>query len=72
MNAIAFAAKRGLSTEGSQLYITHAPCHNCAKLLINAGVTEVHYGHEYRSDAGLALLAEAGVMVYQTQGVPRG
>lgn len=64
-NAIAFAARKGIVTENATLYCTLAPCLDCAKLLINAGVKNVFYLETYRSREGIALLAEAGVWVSQ-------
>ena len=65
-NVIAFAARNGISTEGSTLYVTHSPCLDCAKLLINAGVERVVYAEQYRSAAGLVLLERVGVPVWPT------
>lgn len=62
-NALAFAAKHGVSTDGSHLYVTHAPCAPCARLLVNAGVTSVTYADDYRSNDGLDVLHAAGVHV---------
>jgi dCMP deaminase len=62
-NAIAFAAKNGISTEGATLYCTMSPCLNCAKLIINCGIKEVIYKEEYRNKDGINLLKEAGVKV---------
>jgi dCMP deaminase len=47
------------------LYCTHSPCKACADRIINAGVVAVVYALPYRSDAGLARLAVAGVLVEQ-------
>ena|SRR5690625_2158094 len=62
-NVIAFAARNGIGTAGSTLYVTHSPCLDCAKLLINAGVERVVYAEQYRSAAGLILLERVGVPV---------
>lgn len=62
-NAIAFAARYGTGTEGSELYCTHSPCLNCAKLIINAGIRKLVFEHSYRDSSGLALLEAAGVDV---------
>lgn len=59
-NAIAFAAKNGIKTEGATLYVTDSPCITCARLLINAGIKEVVFGREYRDNSGLAELLNAG------------
>jgi dCMP deaminase len=47
MNAIIDMAKRQMSPVGTTVYITTAPCHNCAKLLIAAGVERVVYSDSY-------------------------
>jgi len=64
-NAIAFAAKTGIETDGSTLYTTHSPCNDCAKLLINAGIKRVIYWEKYRDPAPVNLLMAAGVAVEQ-------
>lgn len=63
MNAILFAGKYGISTEGSELFTTHAPCLECAKAMVNAGISQVFYESEYRNTDGIELLAQAGVKV---------
>jgi len=60
-NAIAFAARKGIETEGATLYTTHSPCNECAKLIINAGIKRMIYWEEYRDPAPLVMLEEAGV-----------
>ena len=47
------------------LFVTHAPCHVCAALLVNADVREVYYNRVYRSEDGISLLKEAGIGVYE-------
>ena len=42
-NAIAQAAKHGISTEGANIYVTLEPCLSCLKLVISAGIKEVYY-----------------------------
>jgi len=56
MNALMFAAKQGISTEGATMYITHSPCINCAKHILQAGIKRVVYEKDYREDEGLKLL----------------
>jgi len=55
-NAIAFAAKKGISLQSSTIYCTFSPCLKCAELIIQAGISEVVYLEEYRDVAPLALL----------------
>lgn len=63
-NAIADAARRGISVEGCIAYVTHYPCINCAKILAAAGIAEVKYHTDYHNDVLVApLLADAGVQI---------
>jgi len=49
----------------TMMYVTHAPCFECAKLMLNAGITEVIYRDVYRSMEGVLLLKEQNVKVRQ-------
>ena len=61
-NCISDCAKRGVSTEGAQAYITHFPCINCFKVLVAAGVKDIYYLNDYKnSDIVLALALDSGV-----------
>jgi dCMP deaminase len=61
-NAVADAARRGISLSGATAYITHFPCINCAKILAAAGVRVIKYHVDYRNDPIAAqLLAESGI-----------
>jgi len=60
-NALAFAARQGISTDGATLYVTVSPCLDCSRLLIAAGIKTVYYKEEYRDARGLELLRQAGV-----------
>ncbi|MGJ3241537.1 MAG: deoxycytidylate deaminase [Opitutales bacterium] len=61
-NAVADAARRGISLSGATAYITHFPCINCAKILAAAGVRAIKYHHDYHNDAIAAqLLSESGI-----------
>ena len=61
-NAILFAAKNGISTGGSHLYITLSPCINCAKVIITAGIEKVYYKELYdRSQEGVIFLGRNGI-----------
>ena len=62
-NAILKCAKYGRPTNGSTLYITHSPCIECAKLIIQAGIIRVVYLEDYRKTEGLELLKKAGINV---------
>jgi len=45
------------------MYITHSPCRDCTKLIINAEIARVVYGLPYRDTSGVDLLREAGIEV---------
>jgi dCMP deaminase len=62
-NAVAFAAKHGVSLAGATLYTTLSPCLACAQLLINVGVKRVVADLAYRRVDGLELLRSAAVVV---------
>ena len=62
-NAIAKLAKSGESGLGATMFVTHAPCIDCAKLVYQSGITTVYYKNEYRSTQGLEFLNKSGVEV---------
>ncbi len=60
-NAIIQAARYGIDIEGASIYITTQPCITCAKMLINAGITEIVYQNPYPDELSMALLGEAHI-----------
>lgn len=60
-NAITKIARSGNSSADATLYVTAAPCLECAKLIIQAGIRRVIYSQPYRLDEGLRLLQRAGI-----------
>jgi len=62
-NAIAWSARTGVALEGAQIHCTHAPCLDCARAIINAGIECVSYVIPYRLTAGVELLEQAGIQV---------
>lgn len=62
-NAIAFAAKAGMSVDGCTMYCTMSPCINCAKVIVNSGIRKLVYLEDYRDQSGVDLLRRAGVGV---------
>jgi dCMP deaminase len=64
-NCIAKLAKSTNSSVGSTLYTTMSPCYECAKLIIQAGITRVVYAEIYRNLDGVTLLQRSNVGVYQ-------
>lgn len=67
-NAIAFAARAGVSVEGCTMYCSMSPCINCAKVIVNSGIKELKYLKEYRDTSGLELLEKAGIKVVHLEG----
>jgi dCMP deaminase len=62
-NALAAAAKQGISTDAATLYVTVSPCETCSRLLIAAGIVRVVFAKRYRDESGLHLLRDAGVFL---------
>jgi dCMP deaminase len=62
-NAIAKLAKSNESGMGATMFITHAPCLDCAKLIYQSGISSVLYRNTYRSDDGIQFLQKAGVKI---------
>ncbi len=62
-NAITKIARSNNNSEGATLYVTDAPCIECSKLIIQAGIKRVVYARQYRLDDGLQLLKKAGIEV---------
>ncbi len=50
MNALLYCAKEGISVDGCKAYVTHFPCLNCTKSLIQAGIKSIYYRYDYRID----------------------
>jgi dCMP deaminase len=64
-NAIAKLAKSNESGLGATMFITHAPCLDCAKLIYQSGINNVLYRNAYRSNEGVEFLIKSGVKVEQ-------
>jgi dCMP deaminase len=62
-NAIAKLASSSDSGLGADLFVTHAPCMNCAKLIYQSGIKTVYYKNTYRDDSGIKFLKRSGVQV---------
>jgi dCMP deaminase len=62
-NAIAKLAKSNDSGNGADIFITHAPCIECAKLIYQSGINSVYYGENYRDDSGIEFLKKSGVKI---------
>jgi dCMP deaminase len=62
-NAIAKLAKSTESGNGASLFVTHAPCLDCAKLVFQSGINSVYYRNSYRDSKGIEFLERAGVKI---------
>ena len=62
-NAIAKLAKSPESGEGADIFITHAPCIDCAKLIYQSGIATVYYKNDYRSTQGIEFLRKSNIWV---------
>ena len=65
-NAIAKVAKSTNSTEGASMFITHAPCLECSKIIAQTGIEKVFYKHIYRTNNGLEFLRKSDIDCIQT------
>jgi dCMP deaminase len=64
-NAIAKLAKSSESGDGSTMFLTHAPCIDCAKQIYTAGINKVYYNQNYRDTLGVDFLQKCNVKVEQ-------
>lgn len=62
-NAVSKLAKSNDSGEGADIFITHAPCMECSKLIFQSGIRRVYYSADYRDDSGIKFLKQSGVEV---------
>ncbi len=66
-NAIAKLAKSTESGLDATMFITHAPCLDCAKLIFQSGIRSVFYRDSYRSEDGISFLKQSGINVEQIE-----
>ena len=64
-NAIAKLARSSESGLGATMFITHAPCLDCAKLIYQTGISTVYYRNAYRESAGIEFLKKSNIDVEQ-------
>jgi dCMP deaminase len=63
MNALMKLAKSTESGNTASIFVTHAPCMDCAKSIYQAGIVEVYYSEDYRSSNGIAFLKQCDIKV---------
>ncbi len=68
-NAILKVAKSTNNTEGSTLYLTHSPCKDCSKLILQSGIQRLVFIEAYKDTSGLTFLQNAGVEIIQIKTV---
>ena len=62
-NAIAKLARSSDSGLDADLFVTHSPCLDCAKLIFQSGIRRVFYGEAYRNNEGIEFLERSGITV---------
>jgi dCMP deaminase len=62
-NSIAKLAKSTNSGLDADIFITHAPCLDCAKLIYQSGIRRVYFGQAYRDNSGIEFLQKSGITV---------
>lgn len=66
-NAICKLARQGNTGKDSTMFLTHAPCVECAKLIVQTGISKVYWRTAYRDSTGLELLHKAGISTINTE-----
>ena len=64
-NAIMKVARSTNNAKGATLYLTHSPCRECSKLILQAGIQRLVFLDAYKDPSGLELLREGGVLITQ-------
>lgn len=64
-NCLMKIARSTNSSEGASLFVTHAPCLECAKIIHQSGIKEVFYKNDYRVSDGISFLNKCGIDVRQ-------
>ena len=67
-NAIAFAAKHGISTQGATIYVNTFPCKDCMNSIINSGITKVVYDSIHDAKLSYEIAKEAGIEIEKYEG----
>ena len=67
-NAIAFAARHGISTVGATIYVNTFPCKDCMNSIINAGIKNIVYDSLYDAQLSVKIVKEADVDIFKYSG----
>ena len=65
INALVYCAKEGISVKDCTVYITHFPCLNCTKALIQSGIKKIYYKNDYRIDDYAAELLKRNNIIFE-------
>lgn len=65
-NCLSKVARSTESALGADLFVTHSPCLECAKLIYQSGIHRVYYGTQYRTDDGVRFLKQSSIQVINT------
>ena len=65
INALLYCAKEGISVKNSTAYVTHFPCLNCTKALIQAGIKKIYYKNDYRVDEYAVTLLKGNNVAFE-------
>lgn len=69
MNALLYCAKEGISVKECRIYVTHFPCLNCTKALIQSGIKRIYFKNSYRiDDYAIELLNRNSIPYIQITG----
>ncbi len=66
-NAITKLARTGNAAQNATLYITLSPCRDCAKLILQSGITRLVFQEKYRDEEGLEFLQGAKINIVQIE-----
>jgi dCMP deaminase len=66
-NAIMKVARSTNNAREATLYLTHSPCKDCSKLILQAGIKRLVYLDQYKDTAGLELLEKGGLHIQRIQ-----
>ena len=62
-NAILKVAKSTNNCKDATLYLTHSPCKECSKLILQSGITRVVFKEKYKDISGIDFLTDAGIKI---------
>ena len=66
-NALMKMARGSVAAQGADLFATHSPCLDCAKMIYQAGIKRVYFSTAYRDPAGIDFLTKSGILVEQLE-----